>query len=645
MKKLILFIFVIPFLAYGDGQYTGDRILKAAQKYGMTDSELNYLIDNTAPDLTLKDPVNGATALIYACVNNRPNMVKILVEKGRANIDEFDNNGETCLIGASRKGNIEVVNILLGLGAKKDIVGKLNKSAYDYAVEFGHTEVARLLGGPPKQKVSFQAIAKLAVDKKPGTSGAPGPTSLKAQKYIQDLGKISMIIEKMKPGEGSGQTSPSEPAKVDIEKINEIGKVTGFSDLVKRQMQSRSMEEEKLRLERENQKAKAKSIMMAKLKAIAAFNNLYLDVQTKRAAAPVQTEAGKVPAPASPKLSFSDATNQLMSDMEMKLKKKEEEIQKEKEMDEAKGATERLRAISALVFSGSKGKDINALKAEPEEKLKAKVESIQNLLDVKESKEVRKVSLDIARKKINVINAFESSAKESSDKIKDIDMQQQLLKLAAIREAKIAESQRLAELAKNEEAERDNFYKLVQEKARVSKFTENLKNKSGVGGVPERVQESAPVTIEEEKTKATNEFESKKEFDEVRGVIVTPDFLVWPLTSRDCQIKRNPRGTFYVIISKLKLSKVVQTTRKDAIWFVNTKETPTPPNGGLECKYFCKDPAIYVGNLYNNPRREVYLSNLIIQLGKAPQEPFEIYSSKPGNKVVKVPISECKMAF
>lgn len=633
MKKLILFIIAIPLLAYSDGQYTGERILKAAQKYGMTDSELNYLIDNTGPDLTLKDPQTGATALIYACVNNRPNMVKILIERGGSDIDEVDNNGETCLIGAARKGHIEVVNLLLQSNARRDIVGNLNKSAFDYAVEFGHTEIARLLGGPPKQKVSFKTIAKLAVNKKPG-GNAGAATSLSAQKYIQDLGKISLIVENMKP-------VPGAPGKVEVNKLNEIAKITGFSDVVKRQMTVRDQMEEKLRLEKEAQKAKAKSVMMAKLKAISAFNNLYLDVSSKKEGSPgVQGGAGKQNADIN-KLSFSDATNQLMSEMELKLKKKEEEINREKELDIERGAAERNKAIMAILFAGTKGnKDIAALKAESPEKLKEKFESIRALLDVKESPKVRSISLQTARKKIMVINGFQTSGKEFLDRAKALDLEEQELKKKAALEAKMEEDRRLAELARNEELERQNFYRVVQERARASKFTENLKQKSGVGQ-----QGGGTVSVEEEKTKASPEFGAKKEFDEVRGAITTPDFMVWILTNRDCQIRRNSNGTFYVIISKLKLSKVVQASRKDAIWFINTSGKVTPLDGGLECKHFCKDPAIYVGNLYNNPRREVFLSNLIIQLGKAVNVPFEIYSSVPGNKPIQVPINECKMAF
>lgn len=615
---------LFPMMSFAN--YTGERILKAAQKYGMTDSELNYLIDNTAPDLTLKDPQNGATALIYACVNNRPNMVRILIERGGVDINEVDNNGETCLIGASRKGNIEVIKILLEFNANTSIVGNLNKSAFDYAVEFGHTEVARLLGGPPKQKVSFKTISKLAIDKKRGTAQAP---TLESQKYLQDLGKISMIVERMKPVPGG---------KGDLEKLNEVGKTVGFSEVVKNQMQMREKEEEKLRLEQEAKRAKAKSVMMAKLKAIAAFNNLYLDVSSKNKG----SQKGEIQPPGgTSKLSFSDATSQLMNDMELKLKKKEEEIEKEKEMDIERGATERINAIKALIYAGSKDKNIAALKNESPEKLKEKIETIQDLLDVKESKQIRSISLQTARKKINVINALQSSGRDFQEKIKAAEIEDQKLRNQTLIQLGEIYKRKQEELARNEEIERENFYKLVQQKAQVAKFSENLKKKSGVG------QEVGPgvVSVEEEKVKGTSEFAERKEFDEVRGVIVTPDFLVWPLTSRDCQIKKNPRGTFYVIISKLKLSKVVQTNRKEAIWFVNTKEKPTPPNGGLECKYFCKDPAIFVGNLYNNPRREIYLSNLVIQLGIGPLDSFEIYSSVPGNKVVKVPITECKMAF
>jgi hypothetical protein len=409
--------------------------------------------------------------------------------------------------------------------------------------------------------------------------------------------------------------------------------------VVKRQIQVRDQEEEKRRIEKENQRAKAKGVMMAKLKAVAAFNNLYLDVSSKKVK---EIEAQGVSPKVDPaKLSFSDATNQMIAEMDLKLKRKEEEIQKEKELEAQRNAAERIKLIKDLVYAGSAKRDVSALKNEPEEKLKEKVEAIKEILDAKESKQLSSLSLQTAKKKINTISAFQSSGKAFSDKIKAINLEKQALYNGAVIAAKAMENQKLAEAAKAEEMERNNFYKLVQEKANVAKFTENMKAKGRAA------QEAAPSTgvVENEKSVKTEQFEKKSPFDEVRGAITTPDFMVWFLTNRDCQIKRNPSGTFYVIISKLKLSKVVQTSRKEAIWFINTKENPTPPNGGLQCTYFCKDPAIYVGNLYNNPRREIFLSNLIIQLGKGPLESFEIYSSKPGNQVIKVPINECKMAF
>ena len=172
------------------------------------------------------------------------------------------------------------------------------------------------------------------------------------------------------------------PGKGDLEKLNEIGKVTGFSDVVKKQIQVRDQEEEKLRIEKENQRAKAKGVMMAKLKAIAAFNNLYLDVKTKNAKEIEAQAASPKVAPA--KLSFSDATNQMMSEMDSKLKKKEEEIQKEKDLEAQRNAAERIRLIKDLVYAGSAKRDVSALKNEPEEKLKEKVEAVKEILDPKE---------------------------------------------------------------------------------------------------------------------------------------------------------------------------------------------------------------------------------------------------------------------
>ena len=76
-----IFVFLISFNLMANP--SGQDILKRSMKFGMTDNELTYLLKNTNPDLTLKDPNLGGNALYYSCLKNRPNMVKLLLEIGK----------------------------------------------------------------------------------------------------------------------------------------------------------------------------------------------------------------------------------------------------------------------------------------------------------------------------------------------------------------------------------------------------------------------------------------------------------------------------------------------------------------------------------------------------------------------------------
>ena len=287
----------------------------------------------------------------------------------------------------------------------------------------------------------------------------------------------------------------------------------------------------------------------------------------------------------------------------------------------------------------TKGKDISALKNESEEKLKEKVDAIKNLVDVKESKQSRWVTIQGAKKKIQVFSMIQVYDKAYQDKINALKREEEEQKRNAAANAKLEEERKQAELARIEAMERDNFYKVVSDRAKVAKFTEGLKGKGKAGGFA--IGTSG--TSQETKPASEESSSSKVLIDDVRGVVKTPDFHVWLLTNRDCKFSRSPKGNNILIISKLKLTEVKANNRMNSTWFLNQSEVQTPPNGGKECAMArCSDFGIYTMNNYNNPRRERYFSNIIIQMGNYKRDHFEIYSSVPGNPPVKVPVTMCK---
>ena len=69
----------------------------------------------------------------------------LYVEKG-AKLDIQHVNGWTALIDATIRNDARLVQALLAAGANKDIKMKNGMTAFDYAVQYKHKEMIRLLG-------------------------------------------------------------------------------------------------------------------------------------------------------------------------------------------------------------------------------------------------------------------------------------------------------------------------------------------------------------------------------------------------------------------------------------------------------------------------------------------------------------------
>lgn len=82
---------------------------------GGNEALVNNLLDQGTNSNQTND--DGSTALHLAASNNHPSIVRLLLEKGRADIDRRNANGETALALASTKGYKAVVEFLLSRGA------------------------------------------------------------------------------------------------------------------------------------------------------------------------------------------------------------------------------------------------------------------------------------------------------------------------------------------------------------------------------------------------------------------------------------------------------------------------------------------------------------------------------------------------
>ena len=88
---------------------------------------------------------SGGTALFQAANKGFVEVVRFLVEEGKADVDKVDKKNRTPINMAAYKGRLEVVQILLGKGADCTIKDKWGDTPLGAAKAGGHAEVAAAL--------------------------------------------------------------------------------------------------------------------------------------------------------------------------------------------------------------------------------------------------------------------------------------------------------------------------------------------------------------------------------------------------------------------------------------------------------------------------------------------------------------------
>uniref|UniRef100_F1KTR9 Neurogenic locus notch protein n=1 Tax=Ascaris suum TaxID=6253 RepID=F1KTR9_ASCSU len=99
----------------------------------------------------------GRSALHYAALNNRPQLLALFYSNG-LKLDHRDNKGETALHLAAREGHYASVEMLLSLGANKEVTDQLGRTAYHMAAERNRAEVMELLLKSPKSSSRFTTL-------------------------------------------------------------------------------------------------------------------------------------------------------------------------------------------------------------------------------------------------------------------------------------------------------------------------------------------------------------------------------------------------------------------------------------------------------------------------------------------------------
>lgn len=89
--------------------------------------------------------VFGWTPLMHAVEQNRKDVIELLVSSPNGEIDNRNIDGVTALHRAAALGYIEIVRILLAVGARADLPDQTGRTAVDYAMESGNLQIAKEL--------------------------------------------------------------------------------------------------------------------------------------------------------------------------------------------------------------------------------------------------------------------------------------------------------------------------------------------------------------------------------------------------------------------------------------------------------------------------------------------------------------------
>lgn len=111
--------------------------------YNNNAEAVNFLISNGAK-VDAQD-MSGNTALMGATFKGYVNMVDLLLNVGKANVNQVNANGASALIFAATFGQNEIVTKLLTAGADREIKDSRGKTAKDHAVMQENETIIKML--------------------------------------------------------------------------------------------------------------------------------------------------------------------------------------------------------------------------------------------------------------------------------------------------------------------------------------------------------------------------------------------------------------------------------------------------------------------------------------------------------------------
>jgi hypothetical protein len=209
-----------------DSEQASIEILAASMNggYGMSRERLSKFIEYNKPNLEMRDvSVHRGTALIYAAINGRLEFVEVLLKIGRVNINHEDAHGQTALINGARFCQADIIEILLGFGAREDIVPTkgpgANKSALHYLTQC-----------PPKEGVS-KLVTQLSSGRSKSMSTSTRGSSVGSSSSRYEYSDFDESVSSSRGGYSASRSSQgslsSESLKSRMRRKREEGSLSG----------------------------------------------------------------------------------------------------------------------------------------------------------------------------------------------------------------------------------------------------------------------------------------------------------------------------------------------------------------------------------------------------------------------------------
>jgi ankyrin repeat protein len=122
-----------------------DVAVFVASKYNYPDI-LKVLVNTGKVNLNLRSPIRGQTALHVACALGHAEVVELLLETGRVEVELVDDYGRTPLMHACQCGHVGIAKLLIETGSVNlNATDEFGNTPLMHACQCGHVGIAKLL--------------------------------------------------------------------------------------------------------------------------------------------------------------------------------------------------------------------------------------------------------------------------------------------------------------------------------------------------------------------------------------------------------------------------------------------------------------------------------------------------------------------